>query len=391
MRSKTLITGLMVTAFVAAIAVPFLGYYAVHGSTPERVLRTENRNVVAYKELASLKNGDLKDYYGNLDRYIADRLMSKDEVVEGTNLFFGDPKYFFKIDLDRGMIGEDGFVFLGNSNARSISRHFDRNYRLNADIVERALNLQETFQKVSNAAGAPYVLFLAPDKHGVYCKMIPAWLKDDNSCMQSGKATYEMIERLKVRNVHAVYPLEALRNEPTTYFKTDSHWNLKGSGVGFRELMEDLKSRESALADMTLVYPKLIEREDHSIGGLKGIVGLPNDFPVDDVTYSMDDDPMVEMSDSGGPFTSMKLSQIEIKGWMDWVGEVHNPSAPNQKRIVVICDSFMIAMSMYFSLNFSNVYYMSRHCPDAFLLDNICRIKPDLVVYENVERDFPLL
>lgn len=392
-KTKATIGRLLAVIFVLAAAVPFFGNYALHGSTPGKVLKTENRTVAAYKELKSLKNGDLKDYYHNLDRFISDHLADKDGVVDGINRFFGDPAWFFTMDLDKGMMGEDGFAFLGNAYGHIVDRHFSRNFTLKPDLAFKFLTMQTAFKHAAENSGAAYMVMVPPDKHAVYCDFIPAWLKSENSCQDSDRITREMSKILGDHGIPVAYPLENLR-APTSgrnYFKTDTHWNLKGASVGFEVLMRDLAARFPKFSSLKTQLPELVETENHTQGDLKVFMGFPPDFKVDDVTYALTDDPLVEFSESHGEFKTTPLSEVLIQGqYLDWTGRTLYSEAPNNLKVLVICDSFMIAMSRFMTLNFSDVSYVSRHADDQDLLNLVSGQKWDLVIYENVEHDFPL-
>lgn len=384
---------LLAGIFLLAIAVPFIGNYLWHGSTPDKILTTENRRVTPYRELHSLRNGDLYDYYGNLDRYIADRLLNKDGVVVKANRFFGDPHYFFKLDLENNVAGKDGFVFIGDRFGKVLSRHFDGSFRVGAEPVARLILQQRRLKQAAAESGAAYMLFVAPDKHGVYCEYAPDWLLGADACSNGDRVTREVLAQLEQDGIHAVYPFDELRQAAAehVYYKTDTHWNLKGAEIGFRALADALMQAYPQFASLNIVIPELISKETHAAGDINGVMGVSSDFKVDDVSYSLAAPPdEIAFSEMSGEFRRMNFADVSIKGWQNgWTGEVRNPAGANDTKVMVICDSFSQALSWYLTVNFKDVIYVARQCDDHVLESMIRSAQPNLVIFENVERDFP--
>ncbi len=63
-----------------------------------------------------------------------------------------------------------------------------------------------------------------------------------------------------------------------------------------------------------------------------------------------------------------------------------NPAAATEKRVLVFCDSFMTAMSPYVNATFTHVLYASRNRPPEDWKALIDAFRPELVIYETVER-----
>lgn len=66
--------------------------------------------------------------------------------------------------------------------------------------------------------------------------------------------------------------------------------------------------------------------------------------------------------------------------------KMHNQNAANKMKLVVIGDSFFQALSPFFNASFSDIVYIAHTIPIHDQEQVIQKFKPDIVVYETVER-----
>lgn len=384
---------LLIIFFICLIFIPFIGKYCYQGSTPNKFLTTENRIVTPYTRLESFHSHDLKKFFKNIDLYISDRLIKKDEIVQKINKYLTNPKYFLNFDISKGVKGTSGFLFLGNNWNKVIDRHFNKQYDFSDKSFQKLSGFHERLSKVVEKQGGKYFVFLGPDKHVVYCENFPNWLMNQ-SCDKATSVTNNIKDRMGALDINVVYPAKELtkEKEKIVYYKTDTHWNLLGAKIGFDSLIKEIINQSNLFKDS-----KFQENENFSlrktssdkIGDLGPIIGLGKNFKVDDVEYEIISPIKVLFSEEGGQPTEHGIPQILVKGGKPgWNAYMKNENAPNKLKVLIICDSFMIAMSRYFNLNFSDVHYLSRHTAMGEIEAQIKKIKPDLVVYETVERDF---
>lgn len=381
-----------VALFALMITMPFIGEHAIHGGNDDKVIASEKRKVTPYPEMPAFKKRAVKEYFQNLDRYIADRLMYKDDLVLGISRLTGDPELFFEMDIDNGVIGQDGYVFLGNRHGQVLERHFRMVYEPPMQELENFVRRQVELKDVASSVGAAYMLFAAPDKHGIYCELFPRQLADRDACDHSDRITRMVAAKLQREGVAVSYPREILREhrDETLYRKTDTHWNLKGAGYGTQTLLEDLQRQHPQLGTLTKVPVHYAKRSEHKAGDLGSIVGLAEDFPVDDTVYDMTPDPTVRYRVLQEEFGEVPNHEATAHGYRaGWTGETENPQAPNHLKVLVICDSFMTLMSQHMNLHFSQVKYVARHFSRDEMSAFIRSYRPNLVIYESIERDVP--
>ncbi|MCF0120558.1 MAG: hypothetical protein HUK26_02815 [Duodenibacillus sp.] len=381
---------ILASAFIALISVPFVGRYIYCGNAPDTYLQTENRLVTPYKKL-KLRKDKIKPYFKNLDLYISDRLIFKDKVVSTINAFVLRSKNFLNLDYSKGFFGADDFLFLGNDQANVIDKHFKKDYKVNINSLGHVSEKHHRLSQVTASVGGEYFVFIAPDKHSIYCEKIPSWVRI-NVCSDTAIVTKTVSSSLKNQGIKVIFPYEELRKGmgKHLYYKGDTHWNKLGAELGFKILMQDIVNNGNIFKSQpfksNLEYT-INEQHIARTGDLVAIMGLPADFKTEETEFTVSSSAVADWSEKGGNFEKKKLTEIRTRGYMkNWFGQTKNNSATNDMKVLIICDSFMTAMAEYFNMNFSNVYFMSQQHTLEEMERSIQNFKPNLVVFETVER-----
>lgn len=376
------------------IAIPFLGNYLLTGGD-SGVLSTENRKPAKFPELEQFTQHGIKDFFTGFGVFVSDRLIGRDFIVSMVNKWILGEDRYLSSDYSKGVVGKDGYLFLGEKYENVISRHLGGAEALSQHRQSSCLQIHKHLQQVALSVNSKYFVFVAPDKHGVYCDKLPNWLSDNgNGCAETNKLTQELLTKFAVEKINVIYPFDVfnVRREENLYYLTDTHWNLKGAEVGFKYFMDKLNVLKGDNLTFRMFKNYQLKREEvKGRGDLINILGLPAEdvFRVDFEYKFFANNLTVTWGELGGQATVTPILQAKAKGQnRNWFGESHNNEAPNHLKVVVICDSFMTAMSLFFNLNFQNVYYISRHADHANLETVIQNVKPDFVVYEQVERSF---
>ena len=123
------------------------------------------------------------------------------------------------------------------------------------------------------------------------------------------------------------------------------------------------------------------------VGDLINILGIANERVPNDKVYSIERVDGVLWSNKAEQPRFVPLNQALAQGAdPNWYGYMKNERAPNNRKVLVFCDSFMTSMSPFFNINFKEVFYYSRHRSKDDLKRLMSEIKPDIVIYESVER-----
>lgn len=377
---------------VILFVVPFFGSLLIFGEQSGVFLSSENRQAVSMTGIDRFTSHGLKRFFGNKNQYIDDRLMGKEELVPVLNELLLDPEKVSRFDLSRGLIGKNEWIFLGNDYSRVIDKHCQENFPLDNYEFQSSINKIDLLKNTTEELGGTYLLFIAPDKHNIYCDELPQWLGD--TCKNSEIFTRKLISKIEDEtSVNVVYPALELKSQISKgqlFHKSDTHWNLLGGKVGFVALMRDME-RLGFIRDfqeISLMDLKQIRNE--KLGDLAHILALPSGYKISkdfDYVFQRPDQLLVRWKEVNRkeelkPFTvSSGSAPSKFYAYME------NESAMYRTKLLVLCDSFNNAMSPYFNLYFSNVMYVSRRSSMDEKIRAIKKFKPTIVINEIVERD----
>lgn len=284
---------------------------------------------------------------------------------KGSDFAFGQSLAWYK--------GQNDWMFLGNAYHNTVEKikHAKQPTELELDEIKTV------FSKLSESAskyGIATFLIIGPDKSSVYPEHLPEKLVPSSTRYLSF-----FLEKLKSVPSLIVYDptddlLAAKGTDGLLYWRTDTHWNLKGAFLtyaGFCKIMN------VPVPDVDFIQGSTHKGDLIEISGLK-------DFPVHaddnwDVVWKSTPD-WVEKELPIDRNNSFAKSTI-----------VNNTSPLSDKYVWVVGDSFSIAMKQYFNATFKQVRYVG-HWADTLsaLPEEIERVerKPDLIVVIRVERTF---
>ena len=377
---------------VILFVVPFFGSLLIFGEQSGVFLPSENRQVVSMTGIDRFTSHGLKRFFGNKNQYIDDRLMGKEELVPVLNELLLDPEKVSRFDLSKGLIGKNEWIFLGNDYSRVIDKHCQENFPLDNYEFQSSINKIDLLKNTTEGLGGTYVLFIAPDKHNIYCDELPQWLGD--TCKNSEIYTRKLISKIEDEtSVNVVYPAVELKSQISKgqlFHKSDTHWNLLGGKVGFVALMRNMERLGLIRDFQEIPLMDLKQIRNEKLGDLAHILALPSGYKISkdfDYLFQRPDQLLVRWKEVNKkeelkPFTvSSGSAPSKFYAYME------NESAMYRTKLLVLCDSFNNAMSPYVNLYFSNVMYVSRRSSMDEKIQAIQKFKPMIVINEIVERD----
>jgi hypothetical protein len=270
--------------------------------------------------------------------------------------------------------GKEGWLFLGNDYAQTVAKR-----RLVSEPTGE--NISKEFTRFENLAkkgaesNTKVALLVGPNKSSVYTEYLP------NEMNPSDRRYSTFItDRLRaISNLVVVDPTDSLiavkSNERILYWRTNTHWNQKGSYIAFKSLMEKLS--------LNIPSIDFIQSGSTHRGDLIGISKLSN-FPLSDG----DDWRFKILSESK---ISKEKFKDHPKNTFGWKGKVSNTKALNDMSVWVIGDSFTSAIRPYIEASFSDVRYIDHWGPKLDVLPSELALsaeKPDLILVVRVERSF---
>ena len=123
--------------------------------------------------------------------------------------------------MNKTLIGKENYLFLINDSSNEIEKHCDSNYKANPDCIDK----YKTFNNI--------LLIIYPDKSYVYRKYLP-----DNYNAKF-RPVFEQYKKILGDKILDSY--ESLKNEDDTFYKTDTHINLKGNYLVYNFFADSLK------------------------------------------------------------------------------------------------------------------------------------------------------
>ncbi|HJI94565.1 alginate O-acetyltransferase AlgX-related protein [Parasutterella secunda] len=377
---------------VILFVVPFFGSLLIFGEQSGVFLPSENRQVVSMTGIDRFTSHGLKRFFGNKNQYIDDRLMGKEELVPVLNELLLDPEKVSRFDLSKGLIGKNEWIFLGNDYSRVIDKHCQENFPLDNYEFQSSINKIDLLKNTTEGLGGTYVLFIAPDKHNIYCDELPQWLGD--TCKNSEIYTRKLISKIEDEtSVNVVYPAVELKSQISKgqlFHKSDTHWNLLGGKVGFVALMRNMERLGLIRDFQEIPLMDLKQIRNEKLGDLAHILALPSGYKISkdfDYLFQRPDQLLVRWKEVNKKEELKPFTVSSGSAPSKFYAYMKNESAMYRTKLLVLCDSFNNAMSPYFNLYFSDVMYVSRRSSMDEKIRAIQKFKPTIVINEIVERD----
>lgn len=377
---------------VILFVVPFFGSLLIFGEQSGVFLPSENRQVVSMTGIDRFTSHGLKRFFGNKNQYIDDRLMGKEELVPVLNELLLDPEKVSRFDLSKGLIGKNEWIFLGNDYSRVIDKHCQENFPLDSYEFQSSINKIDLLKNTTEGLGGTYVLFIAPDKHNIYCNELPQWLGD--TCKNSEIYTRKLISKIEDEtSVNVVYPAVELKSQISKgqlFHKSDTHWNLLGGKVGFVALMRNMERLGLIRDFQEIPLMDLKQIRNEKLGDLAHILALPSGYKISkdfDYLFQRPDQLLVRWKEVNKKEELKPFTVSSGSAPSKFYAYMKNESAMYRTKLLVLCDSFNNAMSPYFNLYFSDVMYVSRRSSMDEKIRAIQKFKPTIVINEIVERD----
>lgn len=278
-----------------------------------------------------------------------DSLFFKKQLISlniDTTSFLTGGTYFESTQV---LPGKDGWLFY---KADTEEEHPLRDYSgvnryTDEQLAQITANLKDTQEYFLNEWGIPLYIVTIPNKELLYSEYMPETVLRIN--MQSREE--QLINYMKERPDISYFSLRSTfinaKSDPVPlYYKTDTHWNLFGAYVGLQEIFEQIYG-DGIAADSSCFH---LEPKNH-IGDLANLTGVPEHF-APNAYYVPDDD-------------------------------FADPAQYHDQTLLIIGDSFGEDLGEIAKSYYKQVHYV--HFSD-FKTDSMAGYKPDLVIWECVER-----
>ncbi len=193
----------------------------------------------------------LPTFFSGLDAYLGDHFGYREALIH---------RYHREMKKHFGKIGKESKVLLGKNGWYFYSAEEQmEDYlglikasekQLKTWVAERQRRALWCRQR-----GIAYILVIPPNKHSIYPEFLP-----ENIAPFKGTSRFEQLIEFTEKVglpflVDLSRPLRAAKNGRELFYKTDTHWNLRGAFIGFTAILEALQKRfpdTAFTADFTL-------------------------------------------------------------------------------------------------------------------------------------------
>ncbi|MBO5573313.1 MAG: hypothetical protein J5947_03625 [Clostridium sp.] len=323
------------------------------------------------------------------EEYVNDRMPFRNQMIKANSLL--DYRVFGTDTTGKVIVGKDGWLFLrDSSDGSALADYKGENLYSETDLQEFAINLQETKNALA-AAGAEFVVYIAPDKERMYPEYLPDCYGKPAEMFTARQVMEYVLSHTDVRIIWGMEDLLAAKTGAAAsaaasaadgetaetgtmaeaellYFPADTHWNHLGAYIGARTLLKEL-----GIAIPSPDAPEM--KKEHYLneaGDLAMLVHLAD-------VFGLQEDIRVTGYDTHG---------MTEDSWDFATAFRYRTENGDPRKLMVIRDSFGTAWSDVLGAQFkeSVMFHRDYYQPEMFYEE-----MPDIVVYECVERQLPAL
>ncbi len=324
----------------------------------------ENRNM-ATRPFLTIEN--YRDFSNEYTSYFNDHIPFRSALISLNNYI--DFYYYKRSSNPNVVIGSDNWLFYSTANdADPIGDCMGHNLYTEEELSAIAANCIAQRDFIVSQ-GREFVIFIAPNKECIYNDYIPSRYGHPTEMFRTLQLYNYLLENTDLR---IVFPYQELRDArhfitEDLYLRQDTHWNHIGAYIGSRALLSELGIQMPAINDDNIT----IDAAEEAAADLAMMLGLRDMLGTENHEYNV----------SGYDYHNYELLSVSYSE----EGEtIYHASDADPRSILVLRDSFGIAMADYIGSQFSECYI--RHHKE-YSTDLITMYNPDIVVYEIVERN----
>jgi len=351
----------------------------------------ENRQL---SDMPALTMESYTGYSRAYENYLNDRLPFRGALVSLNSYI---DYYLFREASDSSVvIGDDGWLFFSDT-----IEDYQRDNLYTDEELQELAEEAEALRAYCEERGITFVLFMPPNKNSVYGQYMPAHIRVSEGISRAEQYVNYLRDHTGVNVVWVRDDLAtaALGSDRLLYMKHDSHWNGLGAYIGTLKLLSDLGVEMPVAQELECthtddaVFPgaghdlanaiamdsALGEDENYILSGY-----APDDV-IDSIEYMGDfHESVSDMIDPDTMTGDLYILPDDYHGVNPYGDVVYSSSdAADHRRVLFARDSFGEVMTQYLAAGFADVTSIRNSTLTA---DDIDEIKPDILIYEMVER-----
>lgn len=330
----------------------------------------ENRTLASKPILVST---NINEYPKSYEEYFNDYLPFKTELVKLKNL--SDIFVFKNVFARRVLLGKNKWLIDKDGNLNQKYMGIERYYFTESELETAKSNLIH-FRDELKKKNIDFILMVCPDKQSIYSEFMPNYIK-----RKSAKNDTDIfVEYIKNNtDIKVVYPKEELlkyKDKYQLYYKYDTHWNSLGAYIGYIELTKILSITNKSIENFKILEFDSTHRnsnKDASVfyNDMARMMSLKNiKYFRDDTIYILED-------------YKYTITNITDNWSVSRISNYNLYNFKNYNNILIIMDSYSFDMMDYITTEFRQSEFIHI---DSFKNENIMEYKPNIVVFESVER-----
>ena len=270
--------------------------------------------------------------------------------------------------------GYDGWFFLGNSSNQTVAKH-KLAIKPSIDDVTKFKDTLSELSIIGMDSNSKIALFIGPSKSSIYSEKLPF----ETPFSKERYIDFYLSKLNGITNLTVYDPTDDLINvkksEGYLYYKTDTHWNEKGSFIALNNL----------LSKLGYIGPKVEFSMRDTIAGDLIKISKIKDYKLEN------GDSWLANIDHSYFLTKDVNQEAAINEAFGNQEIVYNSNPIVDKQIWVVGDSFTDALKPYLNATFREVHYVGHWRDKLNILSSDLRksqTKPDIILIIKAERTF---
>ncbi|OKP85497.1 hypothetical protein [Paenibacillus sp. P32E] len=366
MKAYKIFNLVIVVFFVTALSIPLIWI----NKTPGKISTTENRVLANFPKLTGNNGAINRGFIKEFESWFNDNLGFRDALAQtNTKLQFN---LFGKLTRTDVLVGKDDWLYYITPDIIKDYQHLNLPNEQELNKWGTSLGRVSNYLKLKKI---PFIVMLNPDKKTIYPENYPNSILKVGTTSRTDLITDYFTKKTDLDFFSTYNALIQAKNNAIVYSPRYDigHWNSYGAFVGYTELMKKIKN----------YYPdiKVFSIDDFDINSYQREEKIYNAISFSETDKSFDLKSKRQATQTYGLLDNLQLSN----GTMAVTYQNRDKSLP---KALILGDSYLYGfMTPNLAESFSETTFIYT--------DNIDRIrsfvndfKPDIVIYENVERSF---
>jgi alginate O-acetyltransferase complex protein AlgJ len=267
--------------------------------------------------------------------------------------------------------GKDGWLFLGQEN-KIIEQYLGINRFENGELLDWVEAMQARKNWLAERK-IPFIIVVSPNKHSIYPEKLPGNIGIKTGPTRLDQLTDHIKKNGQLDFIDMRETFKQAKGNHALFYKADSHWNELAGLICYTEIMERVRNYFPGVKSLTIDDYSIVDREKRG-GDLAKMIRLQ--------------DILSERILALKPKFASRVSEYKTVE----PGKKHlhrqfvfETNRPDQPKAVIFHDSFIWGMSNFMKETFQRTI-LAHHCGLKFDTELIEREKPDIVIYQFIER-----